>query len=187
MSFFDYMLLGVGLSMDAFAVAAADGLTMKKKRSAFLTAAMFGLFQAAMPLLGYFLGSGFAQLISEYDHFVALAALGFIGGKMVIEGISDIRSGKTEITAALNFPTLLVQAAATSIDALIVGISLAGTGAAIYTASAVIGAEAFLISLIGALGGRRLGQLAGAKATLAGGIVLIAIGIKTAAEHLLFG
>lgn len=188
MSFAELFLVAVGLSMDAFAAAISDGLMIKRRRTAVLAAALFGAFQAAMPIIGYLLGAGFAGLISRWDHFFALAVLGFIGGKMVLEAVSELKAGEAEQTAprTLTVPVMLAQAAATSIDALIVGVTFAAIGAEIVPAAAFIGAVTFAISLFGALGGRRFGLLLGAKATLIGGIVLIGIGVKTVIEHLFF-
>ncbi len=188
MSFIELLLVAVGLSMDAFAVALSDGLTLKRRRRAVLIAFMFGFFQAAMPVIGYFLGSGFSRLIAAYDHFAALAVLGFIGGKMIVESISELRHPQEQPHAKeLTFPLLLAQAAATSIDALIVGVTLSAMGQDIFFSAAVIGATTFAISLAGALGGKKFGTMLGTKAELVGGIVLAAIGIKTCIEHIFFG
>lgn len=188
MSFAELFLLAAGLSMDAFAAAVSDGLVIKRRRTAVLAAALFGIFQAAMPIIGYFIGSGFAALISRWDHFFAVAVLGFIGGKMAAESIGELRSGHTEQPGArtLTFPSLLVQAAATSIDALIVGVTFAAFEMKIIFSFLFIGAVTFVISLCGALGGKRFGVLLGAKASLVGGLVLIVIGVKTLIEHLFF-
>ena len=191
MSFAELILLAVGLSMDAFAAAVSDGLMIKRRRTAVLAAALFGAFQAAMPIIGYFIGAGFAGLISRWDHFFAMAVLGFIGGKMVIESVVELKSrqaGQSGQSAlhSLTFPTMLAQAAATSIDALIVGVTFAAMKAEIVPVSMFIGVVTFVISLVGALGGKRFGTLLGAKASLIGGLVLIGIGIKTLVEHLFF-
>ncbi len=187
MSFAELFLISVGLAMDAFAAALSDGLCIKKGRTAVFIAAMFGLFQAVMPMIGYALGTGFAGVISEWDHFIALAVLGVIGGKMAVESISELRHGKANgapPSFKVTIPVILAQAAATSIDALIVGVSFAAMGVKLAPAAAVIGAVTFVLCLAGALGGKKFGTLLGVKAQLAGGIVLIAIGIKTAVEHL---
>lgn len=187
MSFAELLLISIGLAMDAFAVSLADGATRCGRRRALFIALLFGLFQAAMPIAGYFICSGFAELISAYDHYVALLALGFIGGKMIIESTAERRAGKAEPFGAVisvSVPSILLQAVATSIDALIVGVSLAATGEEIFSAAAVIGVVAFFFSLFGVLGGRRFGMLLGTKATLIGGIILVAIGIKTVVQHL---
>jgi len=186
MSFIELFFVAVGLSADAFAVALADGLNLQKRRKAVLIAFMFGLFQALMPVLGYFLGSGFASLFSAFDHYLALGVLGFIGGKMIVESVRELIGGDDEPAAvkSLSFPSLLMQAAATAIDALMVGVSFAAIRVSIVPAALFIGAVTFALSLLGALGGRRLGLRLGTKAELAGGIALAIIGIKTFLEHI---
>ncbi len=191
MSFIELFFIAAGLSADAFAAAVADGLNITRRRKAVLIAFMFGLFQALMPLLGYALGMGFARYINAIDHYLALGVLGFIGGKMIVESIGELRSGKKPEPEVreLGFPVILAQAAATAIDALMVGVSFAAIGVKILPAAAFIGLVTFCISLAGALGGRRLGMKlgVGAGAELAGGIVLAAIGIKTFLTHILGG
>lgn len=191
MSFIELFLIAAGLSADAFAAAVADGLNITRRRKAVLIAFMFGLFQALMPLLGYALGIGFARYINAIDHFLALGVLGFIGGKMIVESIGELRSGEKPDPELRDIPfhTLLAQSAATAIDALMVGVSFAAIGVKILPAAAFIGLVTFCISLGGALGGRRLGMRLGigAGAELAGGIVLAAIGIKTFLTHILGG
>ena len=189
MSFAELALIALGLSMDAFAVSVSDGLVMKRRSGAFAVAALFGLFQAIMPAAGYLAGAGLAGLIDEYDHFVVMAVLCFIGAKAVIESLSDIKEtkrgkigGKTVVTVTL--PLLLAQAVATSIDALVAGVGFAAAGAQLIPCCAVIGAVTFAVCLAGALFGRRFGEMLGSWAGFAGGMVLIVIGIKTAAEHI---
>lgn len=191
MSFIELFFVAVGLSADAFAVALADGLNLQKRRKAVLIAFMFGLFQALMPITGYFLGSGFASLFSAFDHYLALGVLGFIGGKMIIESIRELahedEDDPASIIKSLTFPALLMQAAATAIDALMVGVSFAAIRVSIAPAALFIGAVTFVLSLLGALGGRRLGLKLGVKAELVGGIVLMVIGIKNFFEHISAG
>lgn len=191
MSFIELFFVAVGLSADAFAVALADGLNLQKRRKAVLIAFLFGLFQALMPIAGYFLGSGFASLFSAFDHYLALGVLGFIGGKMIIESIRELAHEDEDdpavIIKSLTFPALLMQAAATAIDALMVGVSFAAIRVSIAPAALFIGAVTFVLSLLGALGGRRLGLKLGVKAELAGGIVLMVIGIKNFFEHVSAG
>ena len=187
MSFIELFFVAVGLSADAFAVALADGLNLRRRSKAVLIAFMFGLFQALMPVLGYFLGSGFASLFSAFDHYLALGVLGFIGGKMIIESVRELAHEDGEehvIIRDLRFPALLMQSAATAIDALMVGVSFAAIRVSIAPAALFIGAVTFTLSLLGALGGRRLGLKLGANAELAGGIVLTIIGIKTFIDHI---
>ncbi len=186
MSVMELIFVAAGLSADAFAAALADGMSLHRRRKALLIAFLFGLFQALMPIAGYLIGSGFADCISAFDHFLALGVLGVIGGKMIVESIRELVS--TEKCFEIKEPrlaVLLLQAAATSIDALMVGVSFAAIRIEILPAAAIIGAVTFGLSLIGALGGKRLGEKLGTKATLAGGIVLVIIGVKTFLEHML--
>ena len=187
MSFIELFLVAAGLSADAFAVALADGLSLKRRRKGALIAFMFGLFQALMPILGYLLGNNFAGLISSVDHYIALGVLGFIGGKMIIESVRELHDSDSCETDAKDpsFPTILLQAAATSIDALMVGVSFAAIGVKIVPAAAFIGTVTFAISLAGIFGGRKFGLKLGAKAELLGGFVLVIIGFKTFLEHIL--
>lgn len=189
MSLAELFFIAVGLSADAFAVALADGFSLAKKRRAVIIALLFGGFQAVMPILGFLLGAGFAGLISAFDHVIALAALGFIGGKMIVESVGELRSGQTETPPdkALKFRDLLVQALATSVDAFMVGVSFAAIGVKIAPAAAFIGAVTFALSLCGALGGRKLGLRLGVRAELIGGIILVIIGAKTFLEHIFTG
>lgn len=187
------VLLAVGLAMDAFAVSISDGLTMKKIifRQAAAIAGAFGIFQALMPLLGYFLGSSFADFISRWDHYIALIFLGFIGGKMIYEGIRELRQGKKEEKEyKFSFLSLLMQAIATSIDALVVGVSFVAMKMTItdmLIAVAIIGIITFGVSIVGIFMGKRFGELLGSKAEIAGGIILAGIGIKVFIEHMFFG
>ena len=126
-------------------------------------------------------------MFSAFDHYLALGVLGFIGGKMIIESVRELAHEDADEPAVirdLRFPALLMQSAATAIDALMVGVSFAAIRVSIAPAALFIGAVTFTLSLLGALGGRRLGLRLGAKAELAGGIVLTIIGIKTFIEHI---
>ena len=186
MSVVELFFVAVGLSADAFAVAAADGLSLRRRGKALLIAFMFGLFQALMPIFGYLLGSGLAEYITRFDHFLALGVLGVIGGKMTAESIHELMDD--EYTAEVRdprFPELMLQAVATSIDAFMVGVSFAAMRIQIVPSALLIGAVTFCLSLAGAVGGKRLGEKLGSKAELAGGIVLIIIGVKTFLEHTL--
>lgn len=195
MNLAEIFLIGVGLSMDAFAVSIGNGLSMKKgeRKASFLIALSFGAFQAVMPAAGYFLGSAFESVIKTYDHYIALVFLGFIGGKMIYDGIKEYREQKKgdleEIKPfKLSFGQLMLQSVATSIDALIVGVSFAALpGINIWTAILLIGATTFVISLAGVFFGKKFGQLLGSKAEIFGGAILIAIGLKTFIEHMFFG
>ncbi len=189
MSTAEIFLIAVGLAMDAFAVSIGNGIVLKSRKKCVLAAALCGVFQAAMPFIGYIVGAAAQGLISRWDHWIALLALGFIGGKMFAEAITDLRKQNEDVIAEpINEPTfalLVMQAVATSIDALVVGVSLAAVGANIASASTIIGITAFVICLGGVFFGRRLGSLFGTRAAAFGGVVLLLIGIKTFAEHTL--
>lgn len=197
MGFAELLLLAVGLSMDAFAVSVGNGLSMKKSdpKAALAIAASFGLFQALMPTVGYFLGSAFETVISGFDHYIALIFLGFIGGKMIFDGIRELREKKKSAGAPeeekpfkLSFGALMIQSVATSIDALIVGVSFAALpNVNIWTAVTLIGVITFSISLVGVFSGKKFGQLLGSRAEIFGGLILVGIGVKVFVEHVFFG
>ncbi len=194
MGIFELFLIAVGLSMDAFAVSIGNGLSMKKSepKAALAIAFSFGLFQALMPTLGYFLGTAFENVIRQFDHYIALIFLGFIGGKMIYDGIKELKAKKKgeeeEKGFKLTFGTLLIQAIATSIDALIVGVSFAALpNVNIWAAVTLIGITTFSISLVGVFFGKKFGQLLGSRAEIFGGIILVGIGLKVFIEHMFFG
>lgn len=174
-------LTALGLSMDAFAVSVSNGMCYRGYggRQAFLSSLAFGAFQAAMPAIGYFAGRSFSDAISAFDHWIALILLGFIGGKMALDGFRELRdpAGGCEVRAAYTARVLLLQAVGTSIDALAMGMGFAVMGVNIFVAAAFIGVVTFLCSLMGCALGRRFGMLLGARAQLAGGVILAFIGI----------
>lgn len=188
-------LIAVGLSMDAFAVSVSDGLTMKriKIRRAAAIAAAFGIFQGIMPLLGFLLGSSFADFVRTWDHYIALIFLGFIGGKMLTDGIKELRcKDKSDIDEEykFSFGALILQAIATSIDALVVGVSFVAMGMSftdMLISVCIIAAVTFTLSIIGVYAGRKTGQLLGCRAEIIGGLILVGIGIKVFVEHMFFG
>lgn len=180
----ELLLLAVGLSMDAFAVSICKGLAMKKATvKAELTCGVwFGGFQALMPVLGFFLGTLFAGAIEAFDHWVAFGLLALIGANMLKEAFS-----KEEETADadLSLRTMFLMAVATSIDALAVGISLAMAGGVnIWLAAAFIGVCTCLLSALGVKIGNVFGSRYEKKAQVAGGVILILLGIKILLEHL---
>jgi putative Mn2+ efflux pump MntP len=195
MPFIEIILIAIGLSADAFSVSLGNGIASPRANAgrALMTAAFFGIFQAAMPLAGYLAGSMFSEYIENYDHIVALILLGFIGGKMVFGGIKsmqgDVAASEVKaVSLGSAMLSLLVQAVATSIDALIVGVGFAAMGMtlpACIRAVLLIGAVTFALSFVGVLVGKRLGALLGPKAEIAGGLVLIAIGVKIFVEHVM--
>ena len=176
----ELILLSLGLAMDAFSVSVCKGLSMKKINygGALVTALFFGGFQAAMPLIGYFLGSRFEQYISRYSHWVAFVLLGFIGGKMIFEVIRGGEDSGSESEYKLDIKELFILAIATSIDALAVGVVFAAQKDSILLSVTAIGVITFALSLAGVVIGNRFGSKYEKKAELAGGIVLVLIGTK---------
>lgn len=174
--------------MDAFAVAIGKGLGMRTldMRKACIIALFFGGFQALMPLLGYILGAQFAQLVTSVAHWIAFALLASIGGKMLWDAFhEDGDDDATDADSALDLKELLLLAVATSIDALAVGVSFAFLDVAIAPSVALIGVTTFAISLAGVAIGHQFGSRWERPSTIAGGVILIAIGIKIVLDHYL--
>lgn len=189
MSFFiELLLIGVGLAMDAFAVSVCKGLAMRKvnKKQAIIIALFFGGFQALMPFIGYELGTQFESYITNIDHWIAFVLLGLIGGKMIFEAIKSEEEDVElkEMDPPLNIKELVVLAIATSIDALAVGITLAFLQYPIVQSISIIGITTFFISIAGVYVGNFFGNKYKKRAELAGGIILIFIGVKILVEHL---
>ena len=187
MSFVELLLIAVGLSMDAFAVAVCRGLEMRKinYRQALLIALFFGGFQALMPAVGYLLGAGFAQYINNFDHWIAFALLGFIGGKMIWDAVKELRAPEAcPVGRAFSYKLMVVQAFATSIDALAVGVSFAALDVNIAAAASFIACVTFVCCLAGHLLGKKFGSWLGGKAEIFGGVILVCIGAKILVEHL---
>lgn len=183
----ELLLLAVGLSMDAFAVSVCKGLAMKKAtiRAQVTCGAWFGGFQGLMPLIGFLLGTMFADAIQSIDHWIAFGLLALIGINMLREAFSKECDCCCGENGDLSVKTMFVMAVATSIDALAVGISLAMAGNVnIWLAVALIGVVTFLLSGVGV----RIGNIFGArfekKAEATGGIILILLGLKILLEHL---
>lgn len=171
--------------MDAFAVSVSSGISTPGFgwRQALKMGIYFGFFQFAMPLVGWFLGSSVSTYIEAVDHWIAFGLLALIGGHMIWES-STKPCGREDGPVALTAGRLTVLAVATSIDALAVGVSLAFVTSDILPAAAVIGVVAFCLSVLGGLAGRRLGCLFQRRAEIAGGLVLVGIGVKILVEHL---
>lgn len=185
----ELLLLAIGLSMDAFAVSVTNGLYYKKMKIGWTLAdgLCFGLFQGAMPTIGFFLGKSFSKYITAFDHIIALVMLGFIGGKMIYESFSH-KDGEESSGDSLNFGTLMVQGVATSIDALAVGVSFAALQSVnIVTAALFICCVTFLFSIAGVVIGKKSGTILNTKAELIGGLILVGIGVKIFVEHVFFG
>lgn len=184
MGIIELLFLAVGLSMDAFAVSICKGLAMKKAtlKASMTCGLWFGGFQALMPLIGYFLGSLFAEAIQAFDHWVAFILLAIIGVNMLREALSDEEESGD---ADLSVKTMFVMAVATSIDALAVGISLAMAGNVnIVLAVILIGCTTCVLSAMGVQVGNVFGSRYEKKAEIAGGVILILLGLKILLEHL---
>jgi len=186
MFFFDILLIGVGLSMDAFAVSVCKGLAMKKinYKEAFIIALFFGGFQALMPFLGYCAGSAFADYIEAVDHWIAFILLVIIGGKMFVEAIKGMKDKQCECKLKeeenkFSFGEIFMLAIATSIDALAVGVTFALVKSVnIGYSIIVIGITTFVISFAGVFIGNKFGDRYQHKAELVGGVILILIGVR---------
>lgn len=183
MGFIELLLTAVALSMDAFAVSVCKGLSAQKLRpwDVGKTGLFFGGFQALMPLIGWLLGKQFERYITRIDHWIAFVLLAFIGGKMVWEAL---RGGEEDDSGSFAFRELLLLAIATSIDALAVGVTFAFLAVNIWSSIAVIGVTTFAFSFGGVYLGNKVGVKFHEKAELAGGVVLILIGLKILLEHL---
>ena len=183
MGLLELFILAVGLSMDAFAVSVCKGLAMQKitVKKAAVVGIWFGGFQALMPALGYLLGSQFKDSITAIDHWIAFILLGIIGGNMIREACSGECEKEND---SLDIKTMFLLAVATSIDALAVGITFAFLKVNIAAAVSFIGVTTFVISAAGVKIGNIFGTKYKSKAELAGGIILILLGLKILLEHL---
>lgn len=185
MTLLDLILLAIGVSMDAFAVSIAKGLSVEhlRHRHYISVAVWFGGFQALMPLCGYFLGVNFASAVERFDHWIAFALLAIIGGKMLYDTFFGDNDDEP-VSSGFGFKTMFLLAVATSIDALAVGVSLACLRVDIWSAVLFIGCTTGLFSAFGL----RLGNIFGSRykygAEITGGVVLILIGVKILIEHL---
>lgn len=189
MGIIEIFLVGVGLSMDAFAVSICKGLGMRRVNyvHALVIALFFGLFQALMPLAGWALGSSFAAYIEPIDHWVAFVLLALVGGKMLWDAVrgEEGEGASCDVDQSkLDYRELLMLAVATSIDALAVGIGFAFLQINIWSAVAIIGVTTFVLSFAGVVVGNRFGARYERPSAIIGGIVLIAIGLKILLEHL---
>lgn len=187
MSFFSLFALAVGLSMDAFAVSVCKGLAMPKASAKGMVTCgiWFGGFQGLMPLIGYTLGSLFAESIELLDHWIAFGLLVIIGLNMLKEALSKDGDCENCGSADLSVKTMFVMAVATSIDALAVGISLAMAGNVnIWEAVLLIGLTTFCLSAVGVKVGSVFGDKYEKKAQITGGVILILLGVKILLEHL---
>lgn len=190
MGFYEVFLIGVGLSMDAFAASICKGLNMKimKKTQVFIIALFFGGFQALMPFVGWIFGKQFESYITRFDHWIAFFLLAFLGSKMIWDVTAGKQNNEMENASTqsirLDLKELFLLAVATSIDALAVGISFAFLQVQILYAITIIGCTTFVLSAVGVLAGHAFGSRYADRAALAGGGILILIGLKILLEHL---
>ena len=185
MSILEILLLGIGLSMDAFAVSVCKGLALQRVswKECCIAGAWFGGFQALMPLLGYLLGTQFEQFVTSVDHWIAFVLLGIIGGNMIRES-REQEEEETKHCGSIRYREIFTLAVATSIDALAVGVSFAFLGVHIAPAVTLIGCTTFVLTLVGVWVGNLFGSRYKSRAELTGGIILILIGVKILLEHL---
>ena len=186
MSLWEIFGIAVGLAMDAFAVSLGAGATSfaRGRRARFRLAFHFGLFQALMPIAGWLLGSSVARYISSVDHWIAFGLLALVGGRMVRDGFAGGERPPDTSRDPSRGMTLVLLSVATSIDALAVGLTLAMLEVTIWHAAAVIGVVTGALSLAGIALGNRFGTLLGRRMEVAGGFILIAIGLRILVGHL---
>ena len=187
MDFISIFLIGIGLAMDAAAVSLAKGMSLSKEhllQYAFKLAFFFGLFQAIMPLIGYFAGTQFASYIQQVDHWIAFVLLVLIGINMLKE--SNEQKEEDVCIISIPYKAILLLAIATSIDALAIGVSFAFLNVNIYYAILIIGITTFLISFACVCLGKQVGSVFQKYAERLGGSILILLGIKILIEHLFF-
>lgn len=183
MGILEILLIAIGLAMDAFAVSICKGLSMQKMswKKALIVGLYFGIFQALMPVIGYFFGINFKDLVIQIDHWIAFVLLGFIGINMLKQAFNkDLEECDDDVS----FKTMSILAIATSIDALTIGITFAFLKVNIVISTLIIGIITFLICIIGVKIGNKFGDKYERKAKIAGGVILILMGIKILSEHL---
>ena len=180
----ELLILAVGVSMDALAVAICKGLSIQKLklRHCLIVGAWFGIFQALMPTIGWALGSAFTDLVESVDHWIAFVLLAIIGGNMIRESLS--KQEECDCNSSLTFGTMIMLAIATSIDALALGVTFAFLRVNVLAAVLSIGLCTFVISAAGVKVGNVFGKKFKSKAEFFGGAVLILIGLKILLEHL---
>ena len=183
MSTLEVLIISIGLAMDAFAVSVCKGLSMKKFliKNAIIIALYFGIFQAGMPVIGYFLGTAFSGFVEKIDHWIAFILLAIIGLNMIKESRDDEVEKRND---KIDFKTMIILAIATSIDALTVGVTFAFFNVNLIFSIICIGIITFVLSIIGVLLGVKFGDKFQNKAELLGGIILILMGLKILLEHL---
>lgn len=186
MSILTLILIAIGLSFDTFAVSISSGLALPRIK--FLNAARIALvlafFQALMPVIGWLAGTGFSKYVTEYDHWIAFGLLALLGGKMIFE---SLQKGEDKGSFnPLDMRVSVMMAIATSIDALIVGVSFAFLDFRILLSTLVIGSVTFIVAMLGMLFGKKVGARLGRRMEFVGGLILFAIGLKILMEHTWF-
>lgn len=183
MNILELSMIGIGLGMDAFAVSICKGLSIKKMnwKKAIIIALYFGFFQGFMPLIGFFLGTGFKEQIKNIDHWIAFGLLLIIGAQMIINSFKDESENNNN---KVDFKTMIVLAIATSIDALAIGVTFAFLQVNILLGIIIIGVITFLLSMIGVKLGNIFGDKYEKKSQIVGGAILILMGLKILLEHL---
>ena len=183
MDILEIIAIGIGLAMDSFAASICKGLSIKKMspKKIFLIAFYFGIFHLGMPVIGYFLGTTFSSYANRIDHWIAFILLAFIGIRMIISSFSKKKSKHTDDTS---FKQMFALVIATSIDALAIGVTFAFFETNIILSASIIGVITFVLSTIGVTIGHKFGGKLGKKAELAGGVILVMIGLKILLEHL---
>ena len=183
MNLIEVIGIGIGLAMDAFAVSVCKGLSMKKMnwKNAIIIALYFGIFQAVMPIIGYFLGTTLSGFVENVDHWIAFILLAIIGGNMIKDSADEEIEKRND---RVDFKTMILLAIATSIDALVVGITFSFFKTNIALSVGIVGIITFILSIIGVKIGNRFGDKFQNKAEITGGIFLIIIGLKILLEHL---
>ncbi|HSH20408.1 MAG TPA: manganese efflux pump MntP family protein [Draconibacterium sp.] len=184
--FITFLLIGIGLSFDSFAVSVSCGLMKQeiKFKQAVLVAGSLAFFQAVFPVVGWFLGIKINNLIASVDHWIAFGLLTFIGLKMIIEGIKP--EGILKSFNPFNLRVLIGLSVATSIDALVVGLSFGLLEVHILFPVIVIGGVTFIAAMLGMLFGKNVPAKRSHQSIILGGVILTAMGIKIIAEHLWF-
>ena len=184
--FIIFLLIGIGLSFDSFAVSVSCGLMKREIRfkQAIIIAGSLAFFQAAFPVLGWLIGTTVKELIAAFDHWIAFGLLAFIGGKMILEGVK--KEGALTDFDPFKFSVLIGLSIATSIDALVVGLSFGFLDMPILFPVIVIGAVTFIASMLGMLFGKQIPAKRSHQSLILGGVILISIGIKILIEHLWF-
>lgn len=186
MGFIEIFLIGIGLSMDAFAVSVCKGLSMHRINYgyALVIALFFGVFQGLMPVIGWALGSTLSGYVTAIDHWIAFVLLAAVGAKMLWDALHEECEGCEPDDGKLDVRELFALAIATSIDALAVGIGFSFLQINIAEATLIIGITTFCLSIIGVVVGNRFGARFEKPAQIVGGVVLIVIGLKILLEHL---